>query len=52
MQPHERIRAALAHSALTDMPRHARNLEDAYLRALRERVPYVADELAKDSRAC
>jgi predicted O-linked N-acetylglucosamine transferase (SPINDLY family) len=47
-----RIRTALAHSALTDMPRHARNLEDAYLRALRERVPHVADELSNASRAC
>jgi hypothetical protein len=46
-----RIRAALAHSALTDMPRHARTLEDAYLRALRERVPRVADELRIASRA-
>ena len=45
------IRAALTHSALTDMSLHARNLEDAYLRALRERVPRVADDLAKASRA-
>ena len=41
-----RIRAALAHSVLTDMPRHARNLEDAYLRALDERVPGAVDELS------
>jgi len=41
-----RIRAALAHSVLTDMPRHARNLEDAYLRALDERVPGAVDGLS------
>jgi predicted O-linked N-acetylglucosamine transferase (SPINDLY family) len=46
-----RIRAALAHSALTDMPQHARNLEQAYVRALRERVPSVADELSEAARA-
>jgi predicted O-linked N-acetylglucosamine transferase (SPINDLY family) len=45
-----RIRAALAHSALTDMPQHARNLEQAYVRALRERVPGVVDELPEATR--
>ena len=45
-----RIGAALAHSALTDMPQHTRNLEQAYMRALRERLPQVADELAEAAR--
>jgi len=45
-----RIRGALAHSALTDMPRHARNLEQAYVRALRERAPSVVDELSEAAR--
>jgi predicted O-linked N-acetylglucosamine transferase (SPINDLY family) len=45
-----RIRAALAHSVLTDMPQHARNLEQAYVRALRERVPGVVDELPEATR--
>ena len=47
----ERIRTALAHSALTDMPQHARNLEQAYVRALRERVPSVVDQLSEAARA-
>jgi predicted O-linked N-acetylglucosamine transferase (SPINDLY family) len=46
-----RIRAALAHSALTDMPQHARNLEQAYMRALRERAPGVVDQLPEAARA-
>ena len=46
-----RIRRAIAGSALTDMPRYARNLENAYWRALRERMPGVADELSEPSRA-
>jgi predicted O-linked N-acetylglucosamine transferase (SPINDLY family) len=35
------IRAGLAHSALTDMEAHARNLEAAYVEALRQRAPEV-----------
>jgi predicted O-linked N-acetylglucosamine transferase (SPINDLY family) len=34
-----RIRTALAHSALTDMPAHTRNLERAYLAALEKKCP-------------
>ena len=45
-----RIRAARAHSVLTDMPQHARNLERAYMRALRERVPSVVDGLSEAAR--
>jgi hypothetical protein len=37
----EAIRAGLAHSALTDMEAHARNLEAAYVEALRQRAPEV-----------
>ncbi len=35
------IRAKIGHSALTDRAAHTRNLEAAYLRALRERAPEV-----------
>ena len=35
----DRIRAGLAHSALTDMPAHTRALERAYLAALAARAP-------------
>jgi len=34
-----RIRAGLAHSPLTDMPAHTRNLERAYLTALEQKHP-------------
>ena len=35
------IRAGLADSALTDMQAHTRNLEAAYVEALRQRAPHV-----------
>lgn len=40
-----RIGSALAHSALTDMPAHARNLERAYVDALAERAPEALDDV-------
>jgi len=33
------------------MPQHARNLEQAYMRALRERAPGVVDQLPEAARA-
>jgi predicted O-linked N-acetylglucosamine transferase (SPINDLY family) len=41
-----KIRAGLAASPLTDMRSHARNLEAAYVEALRRTVPKVLDEAA------
>ena len=37
----EAIRAGLSRSALTDMPAHTRNLEAAYIDALRQRTPEI-----------
>jgi protein O-GlcNAc transferase len=37
----EKIRTGLDHSPLTDMRRHARNLEAAYVEALRQKAPEV-----------
>jgi predicted O-linked N-acetylglucosamine transferase (SPINDLY family) len=41
------IRAGLAHSPLTDMPRHARALEAAYEAALARKCPEVLAAAAK-----
>ncbi len=38
------IRTGLAESPLTDMPGHTRNLEAAYLRALRLKAPAALDD--------
>jgi predicted O-linked N-acetylglucosamine transferase (SPINDLY family) len=38
------IRAGLAGSALTDMPGHTRNLEAAYVHALRQKAPDALDD--------
>jgi predicted O-linked N-acetylglucosamine transferase (SPINDLY family) len=45
------IRAALAHSPLTDLDGHARHLEAAYFAALRMRAPAVLADSAADAAA-
>jgi predicted O-linked N-acetylglucosamine transferase (SPINDLY family) len=42
------IRAGLRSSTLVDLPLHARNLEAAYVEALRQRAPEVLEAAARD----
>jgi predicted O-linked N-acetylglucosamine transferase (SPINDLY family) len=46
-----RIGDALAHSALTDMPAHARSLERAYMTALEARAPEALDDVRHHARS-